>query len=177
MTDRLDVPRLETERLSLEPLSMEYSQGMFELWSDPAVCEYSGIVRDFARNVIPMPARTRDASNKIIDFWLRAAIDGWGFRWAIVLSDPAETFAGTVGFNSLMNCSEIAYHLLPAHWGKGLMTDACRAAIEWSRANGADEIEAFIEPDNGPSIALAKRLGMVATGELSDGCERFLMVA
>jgi len=57
------------------------------------------------------------------------------------------------------------------------MADACRVAIEWSKADGAGEIEAFLEPDNGPSIALAQRLGMVRTGELSDGCERFLMQA
>lgn len=43
-------------------------------------------------------------------------------------------FSGAVK-DSLENCSEIAFHLLPKHWGKGIMTEASQAAIEWRRSN------------------------------------------
>ncbi len=175
MATLLNIPTLATDRLVLEPLSSKHSAGMFELWSDPAVCEYSGTVTDYDRNVIPMPARTRHDSDRIVDFWRRAAADGWGLRWAVLLAEQQHAFAGTVGFNSITACAEIAYHLLPTHWGNGLMTEAAVAAMDWSRAMGAREIEAFVEPANTASIALAQRLGMTATGEFSDGAQRYLV--
>lgn len=159
----------------LEPLSMEHSQGMFDLWSEPAVCKYSGIVRDYDQNVISMPTSTRQESDLILDFWLQAAVEGWGFRWAVVLPDHRNAFAGTLGFNSVSECAEMAYHLLPVYWGKGIMAEASRAAIEWMRGHGTTRIEAFIEPENTPSVTLAKQLGMEATDTVVAGSQRYVM--
>ena len=174
MTELLNVPILTTTRLRLEPLSEKHSFGMYNLWSDPDVCRYSGVLRNYERNPIETPVSTQTASDQIVDFWLRAAEDGWGFRWAVIATEVDE-FTGTVGFNSLGDRSEIAYHLLPKHWGKGVMTEASKAAIEWRRDNGALEIEAFIAPENSPSIALAVRLGMSATDEFAEGAQRHRM--
>lgn len=95
----LTVPVLTTERLTLEPISLLHSKGMFELWSDADVCKYSGTVADYHGNAIEMPATSCANSNLIIDFWLQAATDNWGFRWAILKMD-SESFVGTIGFNS-----------------------------------------------------------------------------
>ena len=148
---------------------------MFDLWSDQAVCRFSGAVRDYDGNVIPMPARSRNDSDAIIDFWRRAVSDGWGFRWAVVLLGGQRAFAGMIGFNSWPACAEIAYHLHPSYWGKGIMTEAAKAATQWARVNGACELEAFIEPKNVASIALARRLGMTATHEFCEGARRYLV--
>ena len=56
MTESLTLPILNTDRLRLEPLSERHSSGMFSLWSDPDVCRYSGVVRDYDGHVIRMPA-------------------------------------------------------------------------------------------------------------------------
>lgn len=170
---RLHIPTVSTQRLRLDPISLEHSKGMFDLWSDACVCRYSGTVTDYDRNVIEMPAASRAESDRVIDFWLKAAIDGWGFRWAVLLAGAEDAFAGIVGFNSLLDCSEIAYHLMPRYWGKGIMTEACKAAIAWQRGNGASEIDALIAPENAPSIALAHRLGMEPADQLSDGSRRY----
>lgn len=154
---------------------MDHSLGMYGLWSDPYVCKYSGIVKDYNGNLIDTPVAGRTKSNLIIDFWQRAVVDGWGLRWAVLLQDSDEAFTGTVGFNSLTTCSEIAYHLLPKHWGQGIMTEACEAAIDWRRGNGATQIEAFAEPKNIPAIALARRLGMIATYTVFERAQRYRM--
>ncbi|MDA0353207.1 MAG: GNAT family N-acetyltransferase [Chloroflexi bacterium] len=172
----LDIPVVTTERLRLEPLAVAHSAGIYALWSDPAVCQYSGTVTDYDRNIIPMPAESRAESDRIIDFWIRAAADGWGFRWAVLIED-GRAFAGTVGFNSLGTPSEIAYHLLPTSWGQGVMSEASAAAIAWRRTRGPAAIEAFIEPDNTPSITIAERLGLAATDEISEGARRYLLPA
>ncbi len=151
---------------------MRHSPGMFEMWQHPAVQKYSGTAQDEHGLEINMPAHTRDDSDRLIRFWLKAAQEGWGFRWGISLVEEA-VFVGHIGFNSLLACSEIAYHLNPQYWGYGIMTEAARAAMQWCGENGAVEIEAFIEPENFRSIALAVRVGMVATPEYSAGAQRY----
>lgn len=137
--------------------------------------EFSGIAEDENRNEIDMPASTPDDSDRLIRFWLKAASEGWGFRWGVLFDGLEQEFVGHVGFNSLTACSEIAYHMNPDYWGKGIMTEAALAAINWRRVNGIKEIEAFIEPENSGSIALALRLGMNATHEFSEGAQRYRM--
>lgn len=170
----ITIPTLETARLRLTPLGAAHAEGMYSLWSDPEVCRYSGPVSDYDGKPLAMPVSRIEESNKLIEFWLRAQADGWGFRWALTLKDSG-VFAGTAGFNSIGECSEYAYHLLPAHWGKGLMREASDAALQWvGRSKASLEVEVFIDPNNTPSIALVQRLGFRPTGEFSDGAQRYL---
>ena len=168
----LRIPTLTTTRLRLEPLSMSHSQGMFQTWRHDAVQEFSGPAKDEYGNTIQLPARTHHDSDRLIQFWIKAAKDGWGFRWAILIEESDE-FVGHIGFNSLTECCEIAYHMNPVFWGKGLMTEAAQAALERRSSEGATEIEAFIDPQNSGSIALALRLGMEATDTFSEGAQRY----
>ncbi|MDA1077151.1 MAG: GNAT family N-acetyltransferase, partial [Proteobacteria bacterium] len=163
----IDIPTLTTTRLALAPLTMAHSAGMYQLWSNPAVSRYSGEARDAEGNLIPMPATSPHQTDLIIDFWLIRQAQGSGFRWSIF--EQAQ-FIGTVGFNRLGPTAEIAWHLLPARWGRGYMYEACSAAINWHRKqSGARKLEAYIEPRNEPSVALAKRLGFTPTNSLFEG--------
>lgn len=140
------VPTVHTERLRLEPLDRRHSDGMFQMWSDPEVCRYSGPAVDISGGTITLPAESSDDSDKIIDFFLSRSEDGTGFRWAVI-SRYSKTFLGAIGFNSLSDSCELAYHLDPKYWGNGLMSEAANAAINWALSDfGAKEIEAFIEP-------------------------------
>lgn len=169
----LHIEDIETPRLLLTALSFDHSEPMFRLWSHPEVCRFSGRVTDYARNEIPMPAASRKDSDKIIDFWIRAAADGWGFRWAM-LDRSSGQMLGHIGFNALGAVSELAYHLHPDHWGKGLMFEAAIAATDWAVTLMPDTLlEAFIEPENKSSVRLAQRLNLQPTGHLSDGAERY----
>lgn len=171
----IQIPILTTTRLRLEPLSFFHSQGMFDLWSDKHVCQYSGTVSDYDGNVIEMPAKSSTQSDLIVDFWVKAAADGWGFRWAVIFASSSESFAGTIGFNSLSNPYEIAFHLLPDYWGQGIMNEASEAAMNWAKEQGASDIEAYIVPENTKSIALVERLGMGATKKYSDGANQYIV--
>lgn len=171
---KFKLPTIKTQRLILTPISKEHSQGMFELWSNENVVKYSGNVTDYDGNTIKMPVSKNAESDRIIEFWLKAYLDGWGFRWAIIFIEKNK-FAGTIGFNSLSKCYEIAYYLLPKFWGQGIMTEASQAAIKWASNNGAKEIEAFCEPQNKSSISLATGLGMTPTEDYSEGARRYKM--
>ncbi len=170
------IPELETERLSLIPLSTAHSAGMFALWSHPKVCRYSGEIKDFEGNPISSPVNGLSESDKILIFWLKACAAGWGFRWALILKSSME-FAGTAGFNSLGECSEYAYHLHPDQWGKGFMLEASYTVLEWLAGERlSHEIEVFIEPENIRSITLAVRLGFIPTDEYSSAARRYVRV-
>jgi len=165
----LQVPILETARLQLEPLTLKHSAGMFRLWSDARVCRYAGDAVDVNGHQITLPARTNSDSDKIIEFFHHHQNQGVAFRWAVVDS-AADEFVGIVGFNSLGVAAEIAYHLCPTAWGRGCMTEACKAAMTWLQGQGScRRLIAFIDAGNAASIRLALRLGMQATQEVRDG--------
>lgn len=154
---------------------MSHSKGMYQLWSSEQVCKYSGTVKDAFGQVIPTPVEARTDSDRIIEFWQHAVEEGWGFRWAVLLISKGEAFAGHVGFNSLSSCAELAFHLHPDFWGQGVMAEASQLAMNWVQERGASEVEAFIEPENAASIALASRLGMSATEQFVDGAQRYVL--
>ena len=168
----LIIPIIETKRLRLEPLALRHSNGMFRMWRHPDVAQFSGAAEDQFGNKIQMPVETRHDSDRLIEFWLKAASDGWGFRWAIVRLEDGE-FLGHLGFNSLVDCFEIAYHLAPDFWGHGFMREAAVPAITWARERGAVAIDAFIEPENFRSIALALKLCMRGTDTYLEGARRY----
>ncbi|MGV0035338.1 MAG: GNAT family N-acetyltransferase [Candidatus Azotimanducaceae bacterium WSBS_2022_MAG_OTU7] len=176
MSNKVDVPSINTDNYLLSPLTIGHSEGMYKLWSSEEVCHYSGDADDFWGNPIPMPVNSPEESDKIIEFFsLHQKETGKGFRWAI-LSKDTKSFFGALGFNSLGPCSELAYHLNPDYWGRGIMTEACLAAIEWAKtAQNSVEIEAYIDPENIKSIALVERLKFKQVGDVRDGAARFML--
>jgi ribosomal-protein-alanine N-acetyltransferase len=170
-------PTLATDRLVLEPLEARHSDGMFRLWSREEVCRHSGPASDWAGEPIPLPAQSPADSDRIIEFFQRLAAAGRGFRWAMVTREGS-AFVGAVGFNSLSPTPEVAFHLRPEFWGRGLMREAAEAALAWlATERPSPAVEAYIEPANASSIGLARRLGFASTGELRDGAERYVRPA
>lgn len=171
---RLRVSTLQTERLELEPLTLAHSMGMYDLWSQPEVCEYSGDAADLDGNPIALPARSAADSDKIIEFFTYRLKAGTGFRWAAKTKSNA-AFVGALGFNSIGPQPELAYHLHPNYWGSGLMSEACRAAMSWAFADlSADSIEAYVDAENRRSVRLLERLGFQCNAESRDGAIRYV---
>jgi len=56
---------------------------------------------------------------------------------------------------------EIGWMLRRSFWGRGFATEAALAALEYAFGRlGQERVISLIDPDNGPSIAVALRLGM-----------------
>jgi RimJ/RimL family protein N-acetyltransferase len=74
----------------------------------------------------------------------------------VPLPEPAdETGKGEV---------EVGWHFHPDAWGRGLATESARAAIARGFRGGLGEIYAVVRPDNHPSLAVCRRLGMRPLG-------------
>lgn len=63
--------------------------------------------------------------------------------------------------------AEVGCWLEPAATGKGLITRASKILIDWAvRDRGVHRVEWRVSSENAPSIAVARRLGMVRDGVL-----------
>ena len=81
--------------------------------------------------------------------------------WAIEMSE--EPLAGFCGFRPIDEGSEIEllYGLRREHWGKGVATEACAAALEYFwRATRYERVYARTDVGNDRSVQVMERLGM-----------------
>ena len=166
-------PIRSTPRMTLAPLAVEHSVGMFEMWSDRDVCRYSGEAHDQFGKLIHLPARTRLDSDKIIEFFLCRSRKGLGFRWAM-LEKKTGHFLGAIGFNHLRPRTEVAYHLSPTAWGHGFAHEALEEALRWAGEFNSRRVEAWIEPDNRRSIALITKANFLPTGATNEGAKEYV---
>lgn len=59
---------------------------------------------------------------------------------------------------------ELPWTIGTAHWGRGFATEAAKAAIEWARSLGLDEVVALIMGGNGRSRKVAEKAGLELAG-------------
>jgi ribosomal-protein-alanine N-acetyltransferase len=95
---------------------------------------------------------------------------GAGARWAI--RDGAGAFLGTAGFNAIVveraRRGEIAYDLVRAAWGRGVMREVLPVLIGFGFERLAlNRLEALVTPGNERSCRLLAGLGFVAEGVLA----------
>lgn len=84
---------------------------------------------------------------------------GNGFVWGVFLSGR---LIGTVGVTD----GSLGYSLHPDHWGRGLMTESCRTALDRAFADPAlAAVTAGVWADNAASQAVLAKLGFKITGE------------
>jgi RimJ/RimL family protein N-acetyltransferase len=59
---------------------------------------------------------------------------------------------------------EIGWHLHPDDWGRGYATEAAAAVLDDAFSGGLAKVLAVTDPDNHPSQAVCRRLGMTHVG-------------
>lgn len=112
-----------------------------------------------------------------------ARADALGWLLARPLSpQPGETafmietadgaVAGNVGFHERHDdAAQVGYYLGQPYWGRGLMTEALTAALDWYFAEtGADKVGSGVFHFNAASLAIQRKLGFVETGRSQVRC-------
>ncbi|MBK8984706.1 MAG: GNAT family N-acetyltransferase [Chloroflexi bacterium] len=152
-----DFPVLETERLVLRQIRPSDTTAIYALFSDEAVTRHYGLETFTA---VEQAAQRIAAMRQ--NYQKRRSI-----RWAITTQGD-DALIGSVGLMNLrpkfFNAA-VGYELAPAYWRRGVMTEALTAVIEFSFVIMAlNRIEAFVVPENTPSIHLLEKLGFVHEG-------------
>ncbi|MCJ8274554.1 MAG: GNAT family N-acetyltransferase [Psychrosphaera sp.] len=158
---KLNLPTLQTERLTLNKINLDDAPAMFELFSNEAVVAYYNLAQftdiGQARTLIEALQSQFDANN--------------GIRWAIRFIG-SNRLIGSCGFNSFNERSRstvIGYDLLPEFWRKGIAFEAVNEMIaclykEQVIDSPINRIQADTVPGNDASEKLLLKLGFEKEG-------------
>ncbi|MCU1455253.1 MAG: N-acetyltransferase [Acidimicrobiales bacterium] len=115
---------------------------------------------------------TLPAARRVRQVEADPSVAPWLTRFLVVRNGDAwGRIAGHVGGHDRPDdrgMVEIGYTLDPAHRGHGLVTRAAAAWFDWAAQRGGRVARIQTVPDNTPSLAVARRLGLVEVGEAWD---------
>lgn len=156
---------LETERLILTPLKETDLDFMTQMKTDPDVMKYTG-------GVLPHDTVVAGYSKKIEE----SAWDGETGEWIISLKDGRQPI-GSVGIFELPESDddqesvimtgeiEIGYRSIVEAWGKGYITEAAKAVLEFAFENGdLPKIVACTDHENEASKNILRKIGLQDCG-------------
>jgi RimJ/RimL family protein N-acetyltransferase len=153
---------IETERLVLRPLDVNDAGEMVSVLADGSLYEFTGGGPPTLDALTELYRRQTAGSGNPAECWcnwvMRTKLDGRavGFVQATVVGRVADV-AWVVGVNDQ---------------GRGLATEAATATGKWLADNGVCRVVAHIHPRHTASQAVARRIGLVRTGEFDgDGEE------
>jgi ribosomal-protein-alanine N-acetyltransferase len=144
---------LETDRLLLREYVEEDAEAFFKLNSDPEVLRF---VPD-KRLLNVEQARQILIDHPIADY------RKYGFgRGACILKSMGEQI-GFAGLKYLEELGEVdlAYRLMPTHWGSGLATEIALASVRYGFADlGLKRIVGLVMPENIASVRVLEKTGL-----------------
>lgn len=151
----LDIPTLETARLTLRGHRPEDLDELVALWSDPQVTRFIG-GKTFGRE---------EVWARLLRYLGHWAAAGYGF-WQ-VRERKTGRFVGEVGMADFKReisvpfdgAPEAGWVLAPWSHGHGYASEAVAAAHVWSAAAGHRRTVCIIDPSNGPSRRVAAKAG------------------
>jgi RimJ/RimL family protein N-acetyltransferase len=151
------IPTIETERLTLSPVTAGDLDALLELWRDPDVRRFLWDDREVAR----------EEASEVLDACTALGEDGLGL-WTVRIREN-DALAGCVGLRPAETPPQIeplaAFH--PVHWGSGYATEALRAVLDHAFATLAlPELVAAVDVPNEASRRLVERLRFRRTEEV-----------
>ncbi len=154
----MTLPSIRTERLVLRPWTHDDVDALHQLWIDPDVRRY------LWDDIVISRERAADA---VRSHFQTAIARGIGY-WALHAADE-DPLIGFCGFRDVDDAPEIeiVYGLAPAYWGRGLVTEAARAALNHFWTTGQTRVHGRTDPPNVKSIAVLQRLGFQQISSLS----------
>jgi len=156
MCQVLDAPVIRTARLTLRAPTTGDAPRIAGLCGD------FEIPRMTTR--MPWPYKLDDA----VGFVSRAAAQDRARENTFLIEDAVEGVVGCVGLFMTERLPEIGYWVGRPYWGKGIATEASRAALAWSKSSwGKRAIVAGHFVDNPVSGTVLCKAGFLYTGEVA----------
>lgn len=152
----MDAPTIETERLTLRGHRAEDFDALAAMWADPEVCRYIG----------GKPSTRDESWSRLLRYAGHWQLLGFGY-WAVEQKDGAQ-YIGDVGFAnwqrditpSLDGMPEGGWVFKPSAHGRGLASEAVRAALGWmDQRFGRQTTTCIIDDENTASLRVAEKCG------------------
>ena len=150
---------IETERLSLQEITIADLEHIHSLHSIPEVDEFNtlGLPKDINE--------TRELMQPLLDG--QHTDPRKTYEWKVLLKDTGE-FIGLSGYS--LSCDkyrlgEIYYKLSPVYWGYGYATEIAKALVKTGfETFGLHKVEAGVDTENVKSIRVLEKTGMTREG-------------
>jgi RimJ/RimL family protein N-acetyltransferase len=153
------VEEVTTERLVLRGWTARDHDALAAINADPEVMRWIGSGRVLGRGF---------SDDLIVRFqgeWRERGFGLWAVSWR---DDPARELLGFCGLTmpaflpEVLPAAEVGWRLGRGVWGRGVATEAARAAVAFGFApeRGLREIVAVVAPENARSLRVAEKLGM-----------------
>jgi len=149
---------LETPRLRLRAPAAGDAEAIFEAYTQDI---------QVARYTTWAPHRSLGETRKFLEQHCEAGRKaGTVFSWLITLSDGGHA-AGMIDFRLAACRAEVGYVLARRYWGRGLMTEAAGAVVEWVIAQPEiHRVWATVDLENVASQRVLEKVGVVREGVL-----------
>lgn len=147
-------PVLDTERMILRQYTNADAEALFSFRSNPQ-----------AMHFVPRPLQeSTDDALTMIAMMNENIANNDSISWAVELKETGRVI-GSVSFHRIEkehHRGELGYMIHPDHWGKGLVTEAAGAAVDYGfKGLHFHSIEAIIDPDNVASARVLDKLQFV----------------
>ncbi|MFJ8085123.1 GNAT family N-acetyltransferase [Streptomyces sp. NPDC096205] len=156
--DFLRIAPIETARLSLVPLAVEYAREMAEVLSDPALHAFIGGAPHSAEALHARYERLVAGSpDPSVTWW----------NWVIRLREEgrlAGTVQATVADSERGPVAEVAWVVGTPWQGHGVATEAARGLVAWLPERDVRVVRAHVHPEHHASAAVARAAGLTPTG-------------
>jgi len=151
---------LETDRLLVREYVEDDAEAFFKLNADPEVVRF----------VPDKPLLSLEQARQTLIDHPIADYCRYGFgRGACILKSTGEQI-GFAGLKYLDELGEVdvAYRLLPAHWGQGLATEVALASVRYGfAALGLKRIIGLVMPKNIASVRVLEKTGLRYSGTVT----------
>lgn len=151
LLSQMTLPVIETARLRLRPFNLDDVDALHRLWTEPEVRQYLWDGELITKARVESSIHTSLTSFEDHGFGL----------WAVFPRD--ESLIGFCGFWFFHEPPklELLYGISPAHWHKGLATEAARAMINYGfKELTFQRVEASTDAANLASSKVMERAGM-----------------
>lgn len=156
-----NLPDLKTHRLILRKMRLTDAKDMHEYAGDPMVSRY----------MVWVPHKTFKHTVGFLKYVQKTYRQGEPESWAVTIKSSGKMI-GTCGFYKVdprHSFAELAYAISRDYWGRGLMTEAVKAVLDFGfRKLKLNRISANAMPENIGSINVMKKNGMKYEGTLRE---------
>lgn len=152
---------IATERLVLRGWTARDHEALAAINADPEVMRWIGSGRVLGRGL------TDDLIARFEGEWRERGFGLWAVSWR---DDPARELLGFCGLTApaflpeVLPAAEVGWRLARGAWGRGVATEAARAALAFGFApepgSGLREIVALVAEENARSLRVCAKLGM-----------------
>jgi len=158
MMDQITFPKIETQRLLLDQITLDQTDDLFKVYGNEEAMKYYDIHK----------LNNKEKCEEIIELYQKRFDDNAGIRWGVYLNSK---LIGTCGYNRIIRKRKaiIGYDLNPTYWNQGFATEMVQAIIDYGTIEyEVHRIEAFVTPGNIASERVLHKCGFQKEGLLRD---------